>query len=114
MIYPYGCSCGRKFDVTKSIHNATDPERCACGEIAQRIFVAPMISGSKIFEAEYYPALGKVITNKKELQNEMARRDIVQIGNDWGTGEKMQTHFDKQRQENREKAWDKALENISL
>lgn len=114
MVYPYKCACGRQFDVTKSIHQASDPERCSCGEVASRVFCAPMITGTKVFTAEYYPALGKVIHNKKELNNEMARRDIVRVGNDWGTPDKMHKHFDQEREAKREKDWDKTVESISL
>ncbi len=93
---------------------ASDPERCACGEIAQRVFCAPLISGTKIFEAEFYHPFGKVIHNKRELNNEIAKRDLVPIGNDWGSGEKMQKHFDASREEAREKKWDKIAETIQL
>ena len=93
---------------------ASDPERCSCGEIAQRVFCAPLISGTKIFEAEYYHSLGKVITNKRQLNNELAKRDLIPIGNDYGSGEKMQQHFDASREEAREKKWDKAMESIQL
>jgi hypothetical protein len=93
---------------------ASDPERCSCGELAQRVFCAPLISGTKAFEAEYYHSLGKVITNKRELNNELAKRDLVPIGNDWGSGNKMVDHADASREEAREKKWDKVLESIQL
>lgn len=94
--------------------DATNPETCACGLIAKRVWCAPLISGTKIFEAEFYHSLGKVIHNKRELNNELSRRDLVPIGNDYGTGEKMQQEFDRNREEARERSWDKAMENIQL
>ena len=93
---------------------ASEPETCQCGQTAQRVFCAPLIGGCKIFEAEYYHSLGKVIHNKRELNNEVAKRDLVPIGNDWGSGNKMVDHFETSREEDRQKKWDKITESIQL
>lgn len=112
--YPYKCDCGKTFDVIKSMAECSTPESCECGKIANRIFTAPMTINPKSFKADYYHSLGKVITNERELKNELAKRDLVPIGNDYGSGTKMVEHFDSRREEEREKKWDKILDKVEL
>ncbi len=114
MIYQYFCgTCSQNFDVIKPMADSSREEKHTCGAIATRVYLPPQISVPK-FEADYYHSLGKVIHNKRELSNELAKRDLVPIGNDYGSGEKMQQSYDKARDEAREKKWDKAMENIDL
>ena len=109
MIYPYRCECGTSFDVVKAMADAAREEKCQCGKVAQRVFCAPLIGGAKVFNAEYYPSLGKVIHNKRELRTELDRRNLVEVGNDFKSGESMANHFEKARNEERERGWERLL-----
>lgn len=114
MIYPYGCECGHKFDVTKPVAEYASPAYCHCGKLASRIFTPLMTINPKQFKADFYHSLGKVINNERELKNELAKRDLVPVGNDYSSGEKMVDHFDSRREAENDKKWDKVMENIQL
>ena len=82
-----------------------------CGEVAKRIFTPPAgFTGTKAFEAHYNPAFGKVVTSQKQLDYEAKKRDMVCVGNDFGSGDKMQKYYDDKRAYDREKAW----ENVKI
>lgn len=111
MIYEYLCTpCNRTFDVVKSVKDFNREELCECGGVATRQFTPnvnalPRVSGLT-YEAQYNPAFGKVIKNKREERYEAEKRGMVQVGNDFGSGEKMQKHFDQVKQEKLDKAYD--------
>lgn len=109
MIYPYLCiHCGHKFDVTKLVKNMDEPEKCPhCETLAERQFTTRVhLIGTKIIEAEYNPGLGMVIKNKRQKQYELAKRNLVEIGNDFGSSEKMQSSFETDRERQHEKSWE--------
>lgn len=111
MVYEYHCSaCACAFDVVKSVTEMNRPETCQCGAPATRQFVPnanalPRLKGMAD-SAHYNHAFGKVIKNKREMKYEAEKRGMVQVGNDFGSGDKLQAHFDKVRQEKRDKAYD--------
>lgn len=108
MTYEYICrECGR-FEVTKSMHDASRVENCpTCSTQGRRVFTPFGITGTKPFEASYYPSLGKVFTNQKELNYHCDKNNLIACGKDFDSGESMQKHFDTGREYERKKAWDK-------
>lgn len=113
--YLYKCSCGENFDVIKSMHDATRPENCPkCGEVGKRIFTAPMLNGTAVFMPQYVPSLGKSFNSKREMQYEVERRGLVEVGNDFGSGEKMQRSFDRERERVQDERWNKYDEHEKL
>jgi len=87
--------------------NETCPK---CGEYAIRQFVPTKlhISGASVTHAEYNPGLGCVVKNKRHKEDLMKQKGVVEVGNDFGSGEKMNVHFDKGREEKFKKRWEDA------
>jgi hypothetical protein len=109
MIYDYKCAFGHKFSVIKSIkdYEGGDVPCQFCEGIAFRDYCAPHTAVRRDFEPAFYPTLGQAFENKRKLQYHLDKNNLVEVGNDFKTGEVMQTHFEKQREYEREKAWDK-------
>jgi hypothetical protein len=86
--------------VIKSVKDIDVNEFCSsCGNPAERQFVPSRVyfSGTKVQHAEWNPGLGAV-TKSKEHREELAKRKgLVEIGNDFKSGESMQKHFDEIR-----------------
>lgn len=101
MVYSYECpACSGEFDVVKSISEVDRAESCAkCNVTAKRIFKSANIrfSGTKVEHAEYNPAFGKVIRNKRERRYEAEKRGMVEVGNDFKSSDSMREHFDSER-----------------
>jgi putative FmdB family regulatory protein len=109
VVYEYRCEqCDYSFDVIKSAKAFTRTEKCktckadAILQISSNIY----FSGTKTTDAAYNPAFGMVIKNDRHKRYEAEKRGMVEIGNDFGSGEKLQKHFDKVRDEKRKKVWD--------
>lgn len=86
--YLYEC-CGERFEVVKGISLSDEAEKCkTCGGIAEKKinFRGGLAFGT--FVPAYQPALGKVITDKRELRNELAAykdrtgSELVEVGTD--------------------------------
>lgn len=113
MIYPYKCdSCAHDFDVVKSHVDMNRPEACEkCAAPATRQFTARVhIVGAKVTHAEYNPGLGCVVKNKQHLDYLCKSKGVVPVGNDYGSGEKMQKEFDEARERKFSERMDRALE----
>jgi putative FmdB family regulatory protein len=110
MIYEYRCvPCGTRFDVIKSVAEIDRPEACEeCGGQAQRHFVPSVVyfSGTKVEDAEYNPALGCITKGKRHREEVAKRQGLVEVGNDFGSGESLQKHFESEHTRKREKAWE--------
>lgn len=107
MVYEYYCpACELQFDVIKSVKEFDADERCEkCKSVAQRQFAPKKLylSGTKVQEAEYNPGLGCVVKNKQHVKEICRRKGLEEIGNE--KPETIHKHFDKAREEKREKAW---------
>lgn len=101
MIYEYKCiECKRSFDVTKSVKDIDVNEFCPrCDSPAERKFVPSKLhlTGTKVEHAEYNPGLGAVVKSKYERQELAKRKGLVEVGNDYKSGESMQKSFDETR-----------------
>lgn len=112
MTYEYECQnpkCGKRFDVIKSYKDIDVNENCPkCGEYAVRQFVPQKlhITGAKVTHPEFNPGLGCVVKNKYHKQELMKQKGVVEVGNDFGSGEKMNQHFDAIRAEKHRKSWE--------
>jgi len=110
LIYGYKCTaCDRSFDVVKTVSEMERDEACPdCGSAAAREFVprALYLSQTQVTHAEYNPGLGCVVKNKRHKEDLMKRQGVVEVGNDYGSGAKMQAHFDKAREEKRRRSWE--------
>ena len=111
MVYAYKCSkCGRNFDIVKSVKDIDLAETCpSCESPAIRDFAPKKIhlSKTKVTHAEFNPGLGKVVKNehhKKELCKQLG---VTEIGNDYGSGDKMQTAFEQARETKKNIEWEK-------
>lgn len=110
MIYGYKCiSCRKVFDVIKSVRDIDVNEFCpSCDSPAEREFVPQKVffSGTKVEDAEFNHGLGAVTKSKKHREELAKRKGLVEVGNDFKSGDSMQTEFDKKREEKRKKEWD--------
>lgn len=110
MIYGYTCSeCRKKFDVIKSVKDIDQNENCPkCGEFGIRDFCPEKIhfTGTKVTHAEFNPGLGAVVKNARHKDRLMKEKNVVEIGNDFKSGESMQKEFDTKREEKLKKSWD--------
>lgn len=111
MTYEYHCrACDHWFDVIKSYKDMERNENCPeCGEFGFRQFVPSKVSfnSTSVQNAEYNPAFGEVVKNKRHREDLAKRKGMVEVGNDYGSAEKMQKHFDEVREKKREDRWNK-------
>jgi putative FmdB family regulatory protein len=110
MTYQYYCEkCDKKFDVIKSVREIDVNEFCPdCESPSERQFVPQHVyfSGTKVQHAEYNPGLGAVTKNKKHREELAKRKGLVEVGNDFKSGETMQTKFDTERAEKLKKRYE--------
>lgn len=112
MVYVYRCdTCNHDFEVVKSHTLVDQVELCAqCLTTASRIYLPNpnLIKRSGLTnDAEYNPAFGQVIKNKRHRKYEAEKRGLVEVGNDYSSGDSMQKHFEQAREIKREKEWEK-------
>lgn len=110
MIYCYQClDCKRSFDVVKLVKDIDRNETCPrCGEFATREFAPQRIhlSKTKVTHAEYNPGLNAVVKNERHKDYLLKEKGVVEIGNDFGSGTKMQKEFTTAREKKLAKAWE--------
>lgn len=111
MTYEYHCqACDQYFDVTKSHTHMRDPEDCShCGGAdTKRLFYPRSVelSKTKVKHAEYNPGLGCVVKNERHKDYLMKSKDVVEVGNDWKTGQTMQKDYYESRETKRKRTWD--------
>lgn len=106
-IYAYDClKCDTEFELVRPMSEYKAPGKCPdCGNIGEKIVTKPYgFIGAQVENAEYNPAFGCIVKNKKH-RNELAKRkNFIEIGN-----EKVETvhkTFDKAREVKRKKFWD--------
>lgn len=95
MIYAYECEhCDRRFDVIKSIEDYNREERCACGQVANKLFITnrPIIDHT---QPEYYASLGQVVKNKHHRSELIKQKGLIEIGSE--NPNKMHDRADKER-----------------
>jgi len=115
VIYAYHCdSCGHSFDVIKPAAEYQSPELCprkACGAPARKEFVPrkTYLSGTAVQEAEFNPGLGCIVKNKQHRAEICRQRGLEEIGNE--KPETIHRHFDREREERRERAWASTTES---
>lgn len=85
-IYDYHCSkCDTDFEVVQPIKEYTGKGECpSCGNVSnERIFSHQVyFVGASVQHAEYNPAFGKVVKNKKERDELAKRHGLIEIGNE--------------------------------
>lgn len=109
MIYGYTCpSCSKTFDVIKRVSEYDKEEKCVCGSIAKRSFAPQRIHlyGTAVVEQEYNPGLGCIVKNKAHKKEILKAKGLEEIGNE--KPETIHKHYEKVREEKREKAWQEA------
>ena len=110
MTYQYRCTkCGFVFDVIKSVRDMEVNEFCPeCDNPAIREFVPQVlhISRAKVEHAEYNPAFGCVVKNRRHKEDLCKEHNMVEVGNDYGSSDKMVNSFDKAREEKRAADWE--------
>lgn len=91
-----------------------DPEQCPeCQTLGERRFLPSRVflSKTKVRHPEYNPAFGRVIKNDSHLKDELAKHEdrtgskMVEIGNDFGSGDRMVSQARKRKEEEREASW---------
>lgn len=111
MLYAYTCTkCEARFDIVKSLRDIDRLEPCPkCNGDTKRDF-APIklhLSKTKVQHAEYNPGLGTVVKNQRHKEDLCKRMGVEPIGNDYGSGEKMQKKFEADREAKRNLDWEK-------
>jgi putative FmdB family regulatory protein len=109
-LYDYFCEkCDEGFEIVKSItqHQRTEPCPKCGNEASQDLSrCRPEYIGASVRDAYKCPALGKVIKSDNDRNEQAKRLGVVEVGNDFGSGDKLQTHYDKVREEKRNKVWE--------
>lgn len=109
MIYPYRCkACTQEFDVVKSIAEIDNAEKCLrCGSPDVERFISPSIhfNGAKVEDAEYNPALGKVVKSAKHRKELAKQMGLEEIGNE--SVETVHKHYESQKAKQLDDAWEK-------
>lgn len=107
--YAYECQkCANAFDVVKAVADLNRTEACSeCNspDTSRVISRTHFYGASDWDKAEYNPAFGKVIRNKKHRDAEAKARGMVEVGNE--NVEKIHEHFDKQLEKQNKDSWDK-------
>lgn len=111
MVYAYKCSkCDAQFDIVKSVKDIDLAEHChKCQAPAIREFTPKKLHLSKttVRHAEFNPGLGQVVKNDYHKKEILKRKGLVEIGNDYGSGEKQQAAFDAVREAKKNHEWEK-------
>lgn len=112
--YDYRCpACGKPFEDIKGIkaYDADPKASCphcahACGP-ADRDFSNTKLTfiGTSVQSAEYNPGLGCVVKNKAHKEDILRAKGLHEVGNDFGSSDKMQTHFETRKKEELERSW---------
>lgn len=108
-IYVYDCSkCDHEFELTRPMSEYKDPGNCPqCGNVGEKIVTMPYgFIGTKVENAEYNPAFGCIVKNKRHRNYLAESKNLVEIGNE--NPNTMHKNFDKQRADKRKKVWEDA------
>lgn len=111
MNYPYRClKCEGTFEVIKSLAHINDVERCPeCQSYrVERYISRTSFYGASVEDAEYNPAFGQVVRDKKHRNQLAKERNMVEIGNE--TPEKIHKKFDQDRDIKEKTSYDKIVD----
>ena len=107
-IYEWRCQkCDIQFETVQSIKEYNGKTSCVtCGnETSERILSADVyFIGAKVESAEYNPAFGQVVKNKRHREELAKARGLIEIGNE--KPDKIHKKFESDRIEKRKKEWD--------
>lgn len=107
--YLYECvSCRDRWDVIKPISQLDEPERCEkCDALGERKPVRVNFNGAADWNTQTWnPALGCYTKNTLHARKIAKDRGYEEIGNE--KPDTIHNHFEKQREETREKRWEDA------
>ncbi len=84
MIYPYHCDeCGLEQDIVKPVSECSNPEKCKdCDSLLRRVYTAPLLYGTSVYEANHNPALGQTFTSKRQEQYYKDKHNLIEVGNE--------------------------------
>lgn len=114
--YPYNCpKCETKFSEARGIRSYCDDPTSVCPTCdnkcgsEDRDFegLKTQFIGTKVNSAEYNPGLGCVVKNGHHKKDLMKIKGVQEIGNDFGSSDKMQDHYEKRKKEEIETNWKK-------
>lgn len=109
-VYDYYCTdCDSGFELIKSIKAHQDVEPCPkCQKLAKQDLSRCRFEtiGASVKDAYKCPALGQVIKSDYQRSELAKQKGLVEVGNDFGSGEKMFDSFEKDRALKRKKAYD--------
>lgn len=111
MTYEYYCQgCKATFDVIKPHTQMLDVALCACCHSPQTTRIPfprrLQLHRTAVKHAEYNPAFGMVVKNDRHKDYLCKSKDLVEIGNDFKSGQSMQHDYMKSRETKRKQAWD--------
>jgi len=105
--YPYECNkCRKEWDVYKPLADIDRKEVCLCcgsDDTIRRIALTNFFGADDWDKAEYNPAFGKVIRNRKHRDAEAKARGMIEIGNE--KTEDIHKSADKTLNDNRDAAY---------
>lgn len=107
--YDYQCDkCDKPYEVTKYMSEYDGKDLCPdCGNQGRRLFTCNVyFTGTSVKDAYKCPALGQIIKSDYDRSEAAKRKNVVEIGNDFGSPDKLQTHFETKREEKRKKNWE--------
>lgn len=109
--YPYECEpCHKTWDVIKSMSEYDSPEPCAvCKRPATRRLAIPNIDKTAAGTwntQSWHPALGCYTRSDQHAQKIAKARGLEAVGTE--APEKIHKHFEKQREDTRERRWAEA------
>lgn len=107
-IYDYECTkCDSRIEVVKPMSQCSRKEQCeVCFNDLNRVFTTFHTIGTKVQDAEFNHGLGKVIKNKYDRSETAKKMGVVEVGNDFVSGDKMQTEFEKKKREDLDKSYE--------
>jgi len=99
MIYPYQCSCGKEFEVVKSLDDIDRVEPCPkCLAEAKRVIAGGYFYGEKVEDAVWDPAFGCVVKDSNHRKRLAKERGWEEVGNT----DMNKWHADKQAEKQKE------------
>lgn len=108
MIYCYECrDCDHMFEVLKRVKDIDRVENCpeCSSEETQRYLTPCGFYGEKVEDAEYNPAFGQVVKNKKHRDELAKRHNLIEIGTE--SPDKYCREMDRDREKRIQSSYDK-------
>lgn len=119
-VYYFNCrSCQKAFHKILNVSDLPSDVDCTeCNEVcafSDRIIPVTSIRkasnyatiGAKVEDAEWNYGLGTVTKSARHRAEVARRKGLVEVGNDFGSGEKMQKEFEKKKKEELDSNWNK-------